>query len=503
MAFETPLNGSAAPIQISTANYTLHAPGLKGRIRELNKEEQTTRGGGAKDRNHQNWLNATDDAEAFLMKQFEIEVISDEHKNARDTATRSGGLNAQTDKGEAAMILSTPKTRGNMEQAILYTDENGESRWIWPDKTDETSFKFNIPRGGAEIPQDEENRTRGEITQGIRRTVKVFAWLIDPLVEMGTGFLVRKWEEKKRPYGFHYVEPNAFGANDIPWSDINGNRALLLLHGTFSTGQAAYDGLIKSTWLEKLAGLYQGRIFAFNHPSLHHSPTENIREFIKMLPPDVRNLDLDIVTHSRGGLVGRELCERFDELNPTDKTLKVRRAILVAGPHNGTILTNKENWVKLIDSYTNMLTDLPDNPFTITMEGLITFIKVVAAGALKGLPGLQAMLPGGDYLARLNTGQPTSTEYYSIGAKYVPQDENLLARFGKRLVMKALSHVFGEDSDMVVPTKGCFETDPMAAGFPIDPARMKIFDLESDVNHLNYFEDKHPVNKQLFTWLSA
>lgn len=501
MAFETQLSGSAAPIQISTSNYSLHAPGLKGKIKELDKEEQTTRGGGAKDRNHQNWLNASKDSETFLLKQFEIEVVSDEHKLAKDTATRSGGLKATTAKGEAAMVLATPRTRANMEQAILYTDENGESRWVWPDRKDEASFQFNIPREGAELPPDEENKTRGAITKGIRRTIKVFAWLIDPLAELAAGVVVKNWEEKKRPYGLHYVQPKLFGG-DIPWENVKSGRALLLLHGTFSAGQIAYEGLINSIWMEKLAELYGGRIFAFNHPSLHHSPTRNVEELLKMLPPDVKNLDLDIITHSRGGLVGRELTERLDEINPTDKNIKVRRAIFVAGPHNGTILTDKDNWLKLIDAYTNMLTDLPDNPFTITMEALITFIKVAASGAIKGLPGLQAMLPGGEFLQKLNGCPSLGTEYYAIGARYVPQDENLFARFGKRLIMKALSQVFGEDSDMVVPTKGCFETEPMAPCFPIEDARKKVFDLDTDINHLNYF-DNELVNKQLFNWLSA
>ena len=92
------------------------------------------------------------------------------------------------------------------------------------------------------------------------------------------------------------------------------------------------------------------------------------------------------------------------------------------------------------------------------------------------------------------------TIYYAIGANYNPNDEKLLARFGKKLLMKVLAKVFGEESDMVVPTNGSFTTGKDNGGFPIPKDRQKLYMLEQDVNHVNFF-DHFIVNNTLVKWL--
>lgn len=501
MANPTPLTGSTLPIQISTTAFHLQAPGLKGVCKEMSPTEKPTRAVGMPDPQHDQMMQALALSEAQMVKAFEIEVFADDFAGAGDKTTRSGGLQARTAEGEAAMVLTTPKPRPDMNTVVFYTDENGESRWIFPESIPQTDrFQFNLPREKAEMPeeQDPSVTVRGAITKGIRRIVKVISWVTDELIGALAHNIATKWEEKRRPYGFFGVEPGKI-APEVPWDRIREKRSLLLLHGTFSTGQAAFDGLINGSHMQQLSELYEGRIFAFNHPSMHHTPAENVAELMRMLPPEAR-LEVDIITHSRGGLVGREICQRLPEINPTDKQLKVRRALFVAGPHAGTILTDNTNWVKLIDAYTNLLTSLPDNPFTITMEAIITLVKVVGGGALHGLPGLQAMLPGGDYIKRLNASVPGDTRYYGMGASYAPGDDKALVRFGKRLLMMGLAKIFGENSDMVVPTKGCFEVDSTIATLPIPETRRRLYELDMDINHLNFFQ-KDQANQQLLNWL--
>jgi hypothetical protein len=59
----------------------------------------------------------------------------------------------------------------------------------------------------------------------------------------------------------------------------------------------------------------------------------------------------------------------------------------------------------MIDRYTNFLTSLPDEPFSLTLEAVLGVIKLIAHGTLKGLRGLQSMHPQGAYLLeRLNAG---------------------------------------------------------------------------------------------------
>ena len=497
---EIKLSGSSEPIQISSASgFSLHAPGMHGMVKEMDASEATTRGPGVEDQMHKKIMASIAANDVLLFNQFEIEIEKDEYEGADESTTRAAGITRTTDKGEPAMVLNTPKTRKNMMCAVLHTDEYGENRWVFPEEQDDDQFSFMLPRQGAEPIPDSGSNVRGIITKGIRRLVKVFAWLADDLIELGALALVKKWETKKRPYALNLIAPGNTDGLQMDWDMIAGKRSLLLLHGTFSTWQAAFDGLIKSDWMKNIHDFYEGRVFAFNHPSLHHFPADNVKEFLK-LKPEGADLNIDMVTHSRGGLVGREIIERLGELDAKDHHIKVNKAIFVAAPHQGTILTDKDNWIKLIDSYTNLLTNLPDGTATIILESLITFIKVVGGGAVASMPGLQAMQPKGDYMKRLNSTKVVDTIYYSMGASYVPYDEQLLIRFGKKVLMKALAKIFGEDNDMVVPTLGSFDAGVTAGGFPISPDRQAKYELDADLNHLNYFTNDI-VNKKIFNWL--
>ena len=498
MATDTPLTGSTQPIPLAIG-YTLLAPGLQGEVRKIEPAATATRGAAGIRPDDQPFASALQRAGARLSAEFEFTITGDDHGSGTGTATRGGQVRQMTDQGEPAMEFAAPQPGANARSIVLYTDESGESRWIWPRRTDGEKAYFYLPRESDSPPAAATN-TRGAIIAGMRRIVKVITWATDEIVgDLALDF-AQKWEEKNRAYGFHYVQPNQFGG-EVPWGRLAEGRTLLLLHGTFSNGQGAFDGLIRSDWMRKMADYYGGRIIAFNHPSLHHSPEDNIREFRRMLPPEVKNLEFDLVTHSRGGLVGRELCERFAP-EGQDKRVRVNRAVFVAGPHSGTILTDRENWSTMIDSYTNLLVGLPDNALTITLEGLFTLIKVVGGGVVHGLPGLQSMLPGGEYVKTLNTAPQSGGSYYALAAQYMPADEHTAGGLGKKVLIKALRKIFGEDSDLVVPTKGCYSMQPEVAGFAIPEKRYKVYGVEEDTHHLNFFE-KEAVNKQLHDWLTA
>jgi pimeloyl-ACP methyl ester carboxylesterase len=496
MPAKTPLTGTVLPVTLAQG-FTLTAPGITGVVEKYEKGERSTRGPGeASAKEVQRLLS---DIDATLVATFEVAIENDPHLNATTAVTRAGGVQAVTAENEPAMVFTAPK-RKNVGTAVLYTDESGVSRWIWPDErvADAQKSHFYLPREGAEVYANPPGarKTRGPITKTMRRVVNVIAWVTDEILENTMVPFIQRWEEKNRPYGLHAVKSGAFGGA-VPWSNYKNGRALLLLHGTFSTGQDAFDGLIKSPVMAQLEQHYQGRIFAFNHPSLHHTPTENVAQFLQMLPPEVNKLDLDLVTHSRGGLVGRELSERLPAVG---KDIRVNRAIFVAGPHNGTILTDRNHWTKLIDAYTNLLTSLPDTPVAIAMEAIIALVKIVGGGTVHNLPGLQAMLPGGDWIKGLNAAPKSAATYYAMAAQYMPSDDKLLMQLGKRALMMALNKVFGENSDMVVPTKGCYEGQ-FAAGFPIPADKHVLYPPTEGIHHINFFQQEK-VNEQLRVWLT-
>ncbi len=502
------LTGDFGPIEIAPG-YFLSAPGLSGRTEEIPVEESATRSDSGL--HEESLLRALEAADITTELAFELAVFDDRYRTP-DEVTRAIGSTATTREGEPAIELEMPELGADTGYAILYSDETGAVRWIFPEEQDGTgeatrggggSVVFHLPRGSAEIASEDEKgeARRGPIAKLGRRVVRILTWATDGLVGKSARAIARAWEEKNRAYGIARVTSGEIGGS-VEWDRFRGQRGLLLIHGTFSTAEAAFTDLIRSDSFKALAeARYHGRVIAFNHPSLHQSPDENVQALLARLPAD-HGLELDIVTHSRGGLVGRALSGRLNALNQNGVQLNVPKVVLVAAPNRGTILADGHNWLDLIDRYTNLLTELEDNPFTLTIEGILALVKIIGHGALKGLPGLHCMLPGGDYLDRLNRSPTHGTTYYAITANFTPDDENLLRRFGKRLADKVVDRIFEADNDGVVPTAGSYSAGRASPGFPIPANRLRVYGREARVHHNNYFAHA-PVNRQLCEWLMA
>lgn len=504
MATQTTLDGRPVPIPIAAGGYSLQAPSLRGTLTEMSADESATRSdGGLREPQLQEALK---EADIFSVKVFEIEVTAVAPEAAD---TRAGG-DLRTEDGEPAMVLRTPDLGAGTEQAVLYTDEAGVVRWVFPQTAAATpgaptrggdgGVEFLLPLASAPLPPEATAApgTRGTFTKIGRRLVHVLAWATEDIIGQGAMAVARRWEEKRRPYGFRRV-PLADAA-PVSWEDLGRGPALLLMHGTFSSAQGAFH-LLPAATLDSLASMYSGRIFAFDHPTMHQSPNENVEQFLRMLPPDA-DLELDVVSHSRGGLVTRELSERLAEYDRQGRNVRVRRAVFVATPHRGTILADSRHGIKMLDRYTNLLTELPDNVFTITAEALFMVAKLVYHGGVKGLPGLRSMYPGGDYLRRLNAGANHQTRYYALAADFKPEGESLLSRFGWKVADALVDGVFGEANDGVVPTRGGYELESAATGFPIQAEQRVLFGKEDGIHHINYFGNPR-VSQQIVTWLGA
>jgi hypothetical protein len=174
----------------------------------------------------------------------------------------------------------------------------------------------------------------------------------------------------------------------------------------------------------------------------------------------------------------------------------------VAAPHRGTILANADHGIEMLDRYTNLLTDLPDNAYTLTMEGILTVVKLLLHGALKALPGLQSMDPESEYMRRLNTSPPVAdAKYYAAAADFTPKAEGLLARFKRKVVDSLIDGIFEEGNDGVVPTCGSYECGPNSPGFLIPPERRIIFEKDDQIHHCNFFTSEK-LNRQIVEWLA-
>jgi pimeloyl-ACP methyl ester carboxylesterase len=256
--------------------------------------------------------------------------------------------------------------------------------------------------------------------------------------------------------------------------------------------------MLPRDFVSALVERYQGRVFALDHPTLSVTPIENVRwlaTMLKALPPGQR-LDLDVIAHSRGGLVGRVMCERPSDAGLDPGRLQVRTLVMIATPNAGTPLADRKHIGAFIDTLTNILEFIPDNPATDTLDVLLALLKQVAIGVTGGLEGLKSMDPGSEFLRQLlNQPSAVSTFYRAMTANYEPGPNTPLGRYARDFLTDL---VFGgTENDLVVPTHGVFARNG-ATPFPIpNPLRLEATEM---VDHSGFWNNSAAL-EALHEWL--
>jgi pimeloyl-ACP methyl ester carboxylesterase len=434
-----------------------------------------------------------------MLAQETIEIVDATEQDEPDAIARSTSI------GEPAIVLEVPHPGDGFGQVVLAQDESGVVTWNVPrteqdlidvaraDTTLTYVIRRHVPRGSG-----------GAQAHGLFGAVgsKLLKVLVFPLVDKAIGAVAEhfaeRWEERHRPYRlrtFTAEDHAKVDGSPVPldvWEG-GGGRMLLLVHGTFSRAHHAFSGVGAET-LGALQARYGGGVVAFDHFTLSHDPDRNVDELLNAIP-DRAALKLDIVCHSRGGLVARELAERQSEISLGSRTLEIEKVVFVATPNAGTVLADGEHIGALVDRYTTILNLFPDNGVTEALEAVITVVKHLAVGALTGLDGLAAMRPGGPYLASLNREDAGSASYRVLAADYEPTNPGL-----KSLVRDGvMDRIFGEvENDLVVPTAGVWEGNG-ATGFPVD--ERQVFAPSDGIQHSGFFH--HPAARErLLHWLT-
>jgi pimeloyl-ACP methyl ester carboxylesterase len=396
---------------------------------------------------------------------------------------------------EAAQIaFEAPAPPAGHEQVVAVQNEDGSMAWHFG----RDDLQAPAPRGGptrryvvdlhAPAATDGQGpaETRGLFGKLGRKIIKV---LVFEAAQRFGESLVRKWEVSKRPYRvreFTTDDWRTYDAAEIAgdrWQDLAAGRALLFIHGTNSQVHSGYYALPEDA-LGSFHSSYEHRVFGFDHPTLSVTPTDNVNAFLEKIPSGV-TLDVDIVAHSRGGLVARE----FAEL-PSDAPVRVHQVVLVATPNGGTALADGEHIKEFVDTYTNFIDLIPDSPFTIVLESVIALVKDVALGAFTALDGLRSMVAGDEYLTKLNDAAGTSNATYAaVAAEYEPRPP---FRFPMWLRDKVFDKVFEKQpNDLVVPTAGSHTAD-RALGFPVQD-RLE-FGPDDGLHHSAFFGDERVID---------
>jgi hypothetical protein len=254
-------------------------------------------------------------------------------------------------------------------------------------------------------------------------------------------------------------------------------RVLLYVHG-FASSIAAGGGALL---VPQFADHYDA-ILAYDHPTLGLSPLDNARQLLDMIPDDLQ-LSVDLMAHSRGGLVIRSLVELLDW---TPK-LRPVRLITAGSPHAGTRLADPEHWDRLVSMAMTLGSWLASaGGGAFWAPKLLEFVLKAAAQGIFSLPGLAAMIPGGEFVQRLNApGAPGLDERVRYSAVTSSFAISNVAQQGFRQAFTALAvqAFMGEPNDLVVNTASALEIDKLSRTFAPDQQ------FRTTVDHGSYFQN--------------
>jgi hypothetical protein len=350
------------------------------------------------------------------------------------------------------------------------------------------------------------------------KVLSVVEYPVEHLVgELGAKWFA-DWENNKHPSVVRWfpAEGNLSVGEPLSptnWHQLAEGPTLLFIHGIFSSCEAGFAGIghDDSTW-PQLRTRYGNRIIGFDHPTGSVGPAENAKWFLDQIPNV--ELDLDIVCHSRGGLVARSIAVQAAQRG---MTVNIRRIVFAATPNGGSQITVTANWVGMVNRISSVLTlpakvlPAPADAISGVLAGLLEVLKIVAVGVALDLPGLEAMTPGSPFLQGLGQATNVTPEYFAAAADFEPGPVlanlfNGLDDEGRVVDSAIFDHVH---NDIAVPTEGVWNpaclTDPNSPptpipGFPIDPARRLIIGPGSVYWHCDYFDDP-AMRAALLQWL--
>jgi hypothetical protein len=484
---EASLTQTADRVAIGQA--TLHAPTLSGRV---------TAGEGPAGADLSPDLMTPALQQAFAVagvrSRQTIEIA-----DAQDIGARS------VDSTVTVRLLSPPQDHGQMVMAV---DESGVISWHFAEPEDDTRAGDAFSAGRtyvlpAAVPSDRasaDTGSRGLIGLAAKKIFKELVFpLVDPVLGEVSAAMVGRFEGARFPYRMRAFGPDDYAGDEAApidrdgWSRLQRGRALLMVHGTFSRSHLAFGRLPKA-YVEDLHRLYEGRVFAFDHPTLSADPRANVEWLAAQLPPDL-DLTIDILCHSRGGLVSRLLTEQAAELG-LDGRLRVGKVVMVGVPNAGTTLADSDHLGKVLDVFTNLLNVLPDNGVTEVMTLVVEVAKVAAVGAMGGLVGLKSMRPTGDFIRDLNAMDRSGvTQYFAVASNVTPTDPGLR----QLAVTRGLNAILQGANDFIVPAAGVF-----AAKGPtgVPTGHRLLLEGTGAVTHTTYFSDAR-VREQVIGWLAA
>lgn len=445
--------------------------------------------------------------------EFQVEGGFTFWTSARRYADEAALLNPQAVSGAAVIVDTVPRVseRGVKQWAASAVRVLRRKR---DDLIDVLEDPGRWPTDLLELAQD----------FGIDAALEVPAWfatkalvrLIETRLRPGPGLYPWDQATRKRRRDEDESAPARFGGLDAD------TKMLVFLHGAGSSTRGSFGGFLtedaRPQW-QALRALFGDHIYAFEHRTFGDSPIDNAIDLVTALP---RRARLNLVAHSRGGLVGDLLSQRAISAKligsfgrsdramlPADtrdrrqlerlarllaeKELRVEKFVRCASPSRGTLLVadNLDTFLSVLTNLVGFVPALGGTPiYEVTKRIALEVIRRRSDPA--EVPGIEAMIPTSPLVALLNNLDTPAPGDLGIVSGDI-EGGNWL----KRLGLFAADRFFheGRDNDLVVNTDAMFHgARHTLAGY--------VFDQGSDVSHFSYFGNPR-TRTAVVDWLSA
>ncbi len=407
------------------------------------------------------------------------------------------------------------------DHQIIELEFTDDTIWIGDNETLNHLFPLQFKRGALEnelvLPNELESdeQDRSLIKKAGIKLFKIFSKKsIKPVIKE----LAIKLENKQLIYDGENFGSVGAGillkcsehfkltrAEDI---DIT-RKQLLFLHGTGSSTCGSFKDLQNSKEWPILVQTYgKNNILAFQHRTLTCSPLENALELLNALPSDI---ELDLVSHSRGGLIADILARFCTEINGErgfdfderkllknsnrlqdlkiigeidsvlkTKSITINNVVRVACPANGTTLaSSKLNFfLNVTFNLIGLTSGQLGNPVYIAFKEFI-MAAVENKDDTGVLPGLEAMNPQSPFIKALNNPgsilQVTSPLFVVGGSSEMSLN-------WKSLIVLTGKFFFRDKNDLVV------DTESMKWGALRDNDKVSVYiEKSGQIDHIKYF----------------
>ncbi len=428
------------------------------------------------------------------------------------------------------VTLYVPGTHEEDGRLLLYFDEDGGVTFHLPQLDRQPpvgiragngqTLRFDVPIRKPVAMPDGATPVRGVGGMIARKVLKLIGWkVLGASARLVGPPLIRVWEDHYRPIrvldrGSMFVSEGSPSVQKIPAA----KKSLLFIHGTFSRVAKAFSGIPgDAAFMSALHTRYGEHVYGFDHATLATGVATNVMQLYDNLAPGEHHLD--IICHSRGGLVARalrdlsetQLKDRFEVdakrgqygLDLTDwgrcwripegVRINVNRIIFAGTPNKGTILaqpTHLKKYLEVLMTATNLLPDIVD----VSVDAILATAKVLISEVMPTLPGLDDQQPDGSLIPLLD-GAPRETDT-AIQADYEPPPglQPLMC-----VANTSMDFVFGElKNDLVVPTNGVSEW----AGGCCPESSTLAFDRSKNVFHSSLFRQAE-TRRRVLDWLGS